>query len=164
MSVSITPQIQMTAVRTATADAADDIQVLQSGFNLTGRQLNASSTPPVTMESYHTYALVAGAKTIDLTAILDALGVSQTAVGLKLQTLIIKNPAGNNKLTIGPGGSNPYPLFGTGLSAEIPGNAAGDSYLAFVFPEGLPDVASGVKNILVSGTGTETFYLGICLG
>ena len=39
MSVSITPQIQMTAVRTATADAADDIQVLQSGFNLTGRQL-----------------------------------------------------------------------------------------------------------------------------
>lgn len=164
MTVSIIPSIEMTAVRTFSSDAADDITVIQNKFNLTGSRLTTGTTPPVTIESYQEYTLAAGTKTIDLTALLDFADVLQNCTGLKVQTLIFVNPAGNSSMNIAPGGSNPYPLFGAGNDITVPGFASQDCVIGFYFPEGCPDVASGVKTIDVTGTGTQKFKLGLCLG
>lgn len=164
MSVTITPNIALTAIRTFSTDAAVDTTIPLSGFNVQGPKLTGTSTPPVSVESYQEYDLVAGAKTIDLTALVDSLGVTRDCTGLKLQTLIFINPTGNASMNIAPGGSNPYPIFGASNDITVPGNAAGDSIVALVFPEGCPDVAAGVKTIDIAGTGTESFKLGVVLG
>ena len=164
MTVSIIPSIDMTAVRTFSSDAADDVTVIQNKFNLSGTRLTAGTTPPVTVESYQEYTLSAGAKTIDLTALLDFADVAQNCTGLKVQTFIFVNPAGNSAMNIAPGASNPYPLFGAANDITVPGFASQDCTIGFYFPEGCPDVASGVKTIDVTGTGTQKFKLGLCLG
>jgi len=164
MSVTITPSISLTAIRTFSTDAAVDSTIPLSGFNVSGPKLTATSTPPVSVESYQEYALVAGALTINLTAILDSLGVTRDCTGLKLQTLIFINPAGNAAINIAPGASDPYPMFGAANDITVPGHATADTAFAFVFPEGCPDVAAAVKTIDFAGTGTQTFKLGIVLG
>jgi hypothetical protein len=164
MAVTITPEVRLTAVESYAPASAEEIAVQHNKFNQSGSRWNATSVPPVSMVSYQTYALVTGSKTIDLTAILNFLAVSQNGTGLKVQSVIFVNPAGNATMNIAPGGSNPYPLFGTGNDIDVPGNATVNSWIAFGFPEGLPDVASGAKTITVTGTGTQTFNLGIVLG
>lgn len=162
MAVSINPTINFTAVETLDTgvDAAPSPDIVHSSFNLNNVTLNATSTVPVTTTSYQDYALVAGAITIDLTALLGVNDEIQDATGLKLQTIIINNPSGNNPITVTTGAANGFPLFGGTNSVVIPA----DSTLAFYVPEGLTDVAAADKNIDVSGTGTETFKVGICLG
>ncbi len=162
MAVSISPTITFTAIETLDTgvDAAPSPDVVHSSFNLTATTLNSASTAPVTTTSYQAYVLVAGAITIDLTALLGVNDESQDATGLKLQTIIISNPTGNNAITVTTGASNGFPLFGGTNSVIIPAGAT----LAFFVPEGLTDVASGDAEIDVSGTGTETFDVGICLG
>lgn len=165
MAVSLNPQFLLSVVETLTGnvDAAESPQVTHSGFNLTGVRLNASSTPPATKVSAVTHALTAGAKTIDLTVLPGTEG-NQDCTGLKLQLLLLENPAGNAAITIGKGASNGYALFGTTNTVTVAAAATQAGYLAFFFPEGLPDVAAGAKTIDVSGTGTQEFNLILVLG
>ncbi len=160
MAVSISPNISMTANETVTLDSASDATITQSGFNLSGVRLNSASTPAVTKSAYHDYAFTAGAVTIDLTALADAVNVAFSGTGLKVQTVIIKNPTGNGAITLVPGAANPYNLFGAAFKIIIPAG----SWVGAYMPEGTPDVAGGAKNIDVTGTGTETFYIGFTLG
>lgn len=162
MAVTISPSVSFTAVETLDVgvDAVTSPDVIHSAFNLTGVLLNATSTAPVSVTSYQQYALVAGALTIDLTALLGVNDESQDGTGLKLQTILIRNPAGNNPITIGDGAANGYQLFGAAVDVVIPAGAT----MAFYVPETLPDVGAAAKDIGVSGTGTETFDVGITLG
>lgn len=162
MAVSISPIIAFTAVETLDTgvDAAPSPNVSHSSFNLTNTILNSASTPPVTVASYQTYALVAGALTIDLQALLGVNDEVQDATGLKLQTIIIRNPSGNSKITIGEGAVNGYPIFGAANDLEVPA----DSEVGMKFADTLADVASADSEIDISGTGTESFDVGICLG
>lgn len=164
MSVTITPSINLSAIVTKSFDAAASATIIQSGFNVSGPKLTSSTTPPVTKESYHDYALVAGAKTIDLRALLDLDDVAQDCIGLKVQIVIIINPNGNSALNVAPGASNPFPLLGAANDFTLPAATAGDVVAAFILPEGTPDVSNTVKTIDFAGTGTETFQLGIVLG
>lgn len=164
MAVSITPSINMTAIETRSFDAATDATINHSGFNVSGTKYYASSTAPVTVASYQTYALVAGAKTIDLTALLDSVDVATDCTGLKLQTLILINPSGNSSLNMAPGASNPYPVLGAANDITLPAATSGDQVISLVLPEGCPNVSGTVKTIDFAGTGTESFKLGICLG
>ncbi|QDU82684.1 hypothetical protein Pla110_44450 [Polystyrenella longa] len=163
MSVSINPIISMTAQETLDTGvaAASNPAITHSGFNLNSSSLNANTTPPVTTASYQKYTLDgSGDATIDLTALLGVANESQDATGLKVQTVIVKNPAGNATLTISPGASNPYPLNGTGNDIEVP---AGSTF-GLYFADTLADVAASVKEIDIAGGAAETFQLGICLG
>lgn len=162
MAVSITPTIGFNAVETLVTgvDGATSPSVSHNKFNIPSVTHNANSTAPVTMASYRTYTLVAGAVTIDLRALLGVGDESQDADGLKLQTIVIRNPSGNNAITVTTGATNGFPLFGGTNSVIIPA----DSELAFHVPEGLVNVSATDKDIDVSGTGTEKFDMGICLG
>lgn len=158
MSVSMAPRFSMTANEILSVDAASNASVQHSGFNGT-LTLNGSSTPPLTMVSYQVYTLSGGAATIDLTAVLGVNDVAQDATGLKVQTMIVYNPS-SNAITIAPGASNAYALFGSGNSIEVPPGGRQQFY----FADGTPDVAAGVKEIDLSGTGTDTIQIGFGLG
>lgn len=162
MSVSISPQMYFTAQETIELGvaAATDPAITHDGFNYSAT-LNADSTPPVTKASYQEHTLDgSGDLTLDLTDLPGVSEVSQNCTGLKVQTLIINNPADNAALTISPGASNPYPLFGTGNDLVVPPGAT----MAFSFVDQLADVSGTVKTIDFAGGNAESFELGICLG
>lgn len=164
MGVAIAPQITFTAVRTLDFPAASQATVQQSGFNLSSGQLNENSTPPVTKESYKTLALVGGVLLIDLTALPDVNGIDQDCTGKKVRTIIVKNPKGNHPITVQPGDSNPYPVFGTGNKLEVKAHASVDGYFGQFIPDGVPDVSAGERILKITGTGTEQFHIGLTLG
>lgn len=162
MAVTITPTINFAAVETLDTgvDGVTSPSVTHNKFNIPSVTHNAGSLAPVTIASYRTYALVAGALTIDLRALLGVGDESQDANGLKLQTIVIRNPSGNNIITLGEGAVNGFPLFGAGKSVDFPG----DSEMGFHIPEGVVNVSATDKTIDVSGTLIESFDVGICLG
>lgn len=164
MTISFAPLMTFTANETISVDAASAVTINQSGFNLSGVRLTDTSTPAATKAHYHDHTFTAGAVTVDLTALVDSVGVAFSGLGLKVQALIIKNPAGNASINLAPGASNGYDIFGAGNDITIPGHASYDNYLSFYFPEGTPDVAAGDKTLDFTGTGTQSFYLGIVLG
>lgn len=163
MSCTVSPQFIMGVreVIEAGVDAASSPTIVHNGFDLLNKTLKASGgDAPASKISFQTYALVAGAKTIDLTALLGVNDLSQDCTGLKVQQLIFVNPAGNDTLTFSPGASNPYPLFGTGNDFDLPAGAT----VAMYVPESLADVSGTVKTIDVAGTGTQSFSVGLVLG
>lgn len=162
MSVQTSLNLVMTSTETLSAgvDGATNPAITHDGFNLSGVNLSATSTPPVSIASYQTYALVAGAKTIDLTALEGVNDVTQDCTGLKLQGIVIENPSGNNTMTVGDGAANGYQLFGSAVDVQVPAG----STLVMYFVDTLPDVAAGAKNIDISGTLTESINIGMVLG
>ncbi len=163
MTVSITPQMTMTASETldpASNEGATTPIVTQAAFNLSGPAMSANTTPRVDKASYKSHTLTAGAKTIDLTALQGVNDVAIDATGLKLQTIIIKNPVGNNPMTIGEGAVNGYPIFGAANDLTVPGGCT----MTMIFNDQLVDVGATDLAIDIVGTGTESVDIGICLG
>lgn len=129
-------------------------------FAIKETRLNSSSTPPVTADHFQTYSLVAGSKTLDLTSLLDTLGNALDASGKKVQALILVNPDGNHDLTLGADATNGYTIGPITVHGSSSGPTAGLLWL----PEALADVGSGAKRITVTGTGTESFSIGLLAG
>ena len=159
MAVSLTYAANLTAVETLTGntdDAADaNRKVTHAAFDLSGT-LSATTSPAVSLHAGFTLALVAGAKTIDLTNLLGTNGATVNGTGLKVQFLRVKN-TGANAMTFATGASSGYNFGGPvtvqpGGFAMIGGN------------NGLPAIAAGVKNIDVSGTGTQTAQVTVEMG
>lgn len=162
MSVTANPQFALGIRETLETgvDAATVKTVVHSGFDLNNTSLNATSTPPVSKQSSITHALSAGAKTIDFTALAGTNGATLDCTGLKLQGILVSNPAGNATINIAPGSSNPYPIFGAANDIDVP---AGSKF-AFYFADTLADVSSTVKTLDITGTGTEEFDLQLLFG
>ena len=93
-------------------------------------------------------ALTAGAATIDLTALTGTNGAAVDFTGLKVQAAKFINPVGNAAMTITFGATNPYLLGGTAFKWIL---SAGQELLVYL-NDASPDVASGAKNIDISGT------------
>ena len=140
-------------------DAASSPTLKLTGFDSTG-SLSATSTVPVTKLAFDTIALVAGAKTIDLTNTVGVLSTTVDFTGLKVQLMKIKNRTGNSVMTFSQGSSNPYTLAGSSWSIRL---KAGQEFMLFGNDIG-EDVAAGVKNIDIAGTGTESFDFIIVAG
>jgi hypothetical protein len=152
----------MTTVETLEngVDGSTRPTITHDGFNVSGINRNAASSIPVTKASYQTYPLVAGAKTLDLTALEGVENVLQDCSGLKLQSMIITNPLGNSVMTVGEGAVNGYALFGAGNSVAIkPGMT-----IAFDAPETLDAVSGTDKTIDIAGILVETIDIGMILG
>lgn len=158
MPVSMSARFSMTANEVLDLDAAANSNVIHNGFDAI-KVLGAGTTPPLSMVSYQIYALSSGSATIDLTALDGVNDVNQDGTGLKVQTLIVYNPSAN-VITIAPGASNGYALFGSGNSIDVEPGAR----MQFFFNDKTPDVAAGVKEIDLSGTDTDTIQLGFGLG
>lgn len=141
-------------------DPSDDTVTL-SGMN-TSVTLGAGTTPAVTKGTAFQQALSGGAATIDLTALPGLTGEETIdGTGLKIQTLKLANPSDNNgTITVVQGASNAYQLGGANFTIPIP--VGGE--VTLYFPEGNPDVASGAKEIDLSGTGTDPLNVSVTLG
>lgn len=162
MSVSVAYVSQMTVGVTLEGEFVDpaDATYTVNGLNTT-TTLDGTTTPAVTKEASLALALSSGSITLDLTAIADANGGTVDGTGLKVQTIKLANPADNNgAITIVPGASNAYNLFGSAFSLTIP---VGGEILAYL-PEGTPDIASGAKEIDITGTGTDPLNIQITMG
>ena len=156
--------IRFTCIKDFTALGSTSPVVALDAFNGDGPTLTASSPPAVTLESYVEHTLVAGALTLDLTALVNSEGTTIDTTGLKLQTIVIENPAGNADMTVGIGASNGYALFGTAGKVEVPASATQDGRMGQVFNDQTPDVAGGAKEIDITGTGTEKVRIGMTFG
>ncbi len=153
-----------TGVTNPNAPAANDEgNLTHDGFNVS-KSFSSTSTPAGTKIAFFRQALTAGAATIDLTAIPHD-GGTVDGTGLKVQAAIFRNPAGNASMVVSDGASNGYNIFGNSSGQVlIPGHASEPCQVAIYFPEGLPDVAGGAKNIDIAGTGTEELEVALVLG
>jgi hypothetical protein len=123
------------------------------------KALSETSTPPITKVISQTVALVAGSKVIDLTAALH-FGANVDLTGLKLQDFLLVNDAAN-LVTIEADASNGYLLFGT--AGKMTAFSGGGIVHTFG-NAGTPAVDATHKNIKLTGTGTQQFFLQMLFG
>jgi hypothetical protein len=163
MSVTVDYALRCNVAETleTEVDAAPSPVVNHTSFSSRGT-LTATSTVPATKVSAETVALVAGAYTIDLTALNGTNGSTVVGTGLKVQLFKFKNLGTGTAatMTLTPG-ADAYNLFGAAFSVIV---AAGQE-IEFFGNDATPDVAAGsADEISVAGTGAETFELMIVLG
>lgn len=161
MSVEATVKLSINVEETLVT-GVDDVEqptLTHSGFSTT-KKLNSTTTPPATKTYSDTVALVAGAKTLDLTSLVGTGGATITMLGLKLQALKIKNAAGNGALTITGGASDGYNLFGAAGSMVL----GAEEEVCCLYNDTKDDVAAGDKNIDFAGTGTQEFDVQLVFG
>ena len=120
------------------------------------RTMDASSSPDGELHAAMQIALIAGAVTIDFTALTRHGGAAVSFSGKSLRALVLQIPAANaNDMTFVVGGSNPLDAFGAGFSITLkPGQTIAIDHKA----DG-PAVAGGTKTIDVTGTGSQAFNL-----
>jgi len=124
-------------------------------------QLDSGTTPPVTKVATYRQALVAGAGTIDLTALVGTNGATVDGSGLKVQAIKLSNPSTNaNVITATFGAGNPYNLAGAAWSVAL---LPGQEFL-FYGNDATPDIAAGAKDIDLAGTLVEPLDYSIVMG
>jgi hypothetical protein len=134
--------------------------ITQSGLTTSGTA-NGSSTPPVTLDAYFQKPLVAGAATIDLTALSGTNGATVNFNTKKVQFYKFRNPSTNaGAITVTFGAANPYLLHGSAFKMTL---NPGDEVMARL-PNTAPTVDATHKNIDISGTGTEALDVGLVAG
>ena len=143
-------------------DGASNPVITHAALDVSGT-LRSSTTVPATKCSFDSVPLVAGAATIDLTALPMTANSATTfdATGLKVQVIRLENPSTNaNNITFAEGASNGYSLWGSAWAITLkPGQA-----VMYYGADGTPDVAAGDKTIDVTGTLVQPFKMSIVLG
>lgn len=155
MAVTVTYTSKATVVETV-ANNTDALSssarsVTYDTFDTVNTTLNSSSTPPATMVSGVLKTLSGGAAAFDLTALIGTNGATFSALGLKPQIIKVKN-LGANPLTILPSTLTGYSLFGSTNPLVIPSSGE----ILCNFDDQLADVSTGAKDVVLTGTGTQT--------
>lgn len=166
MSVTATVVSKVTARETletnVTLANASNRAVLYDGLD-SSTPLSSTTTPAISKIAAFRKAMVAGAATIDLTALTGSNGVAIDGTGLKVQTIMVKAVAGNVAvITIGKGASNGYGMGTAGAAWSIPMHGGDKATLEK--NESMPDIAAGAKNIDLAGTGTDAVDIIILMG
>ncbi len=162
MAVSATYRFDITVqetLATSVPDVADPI-LTHNQFN-SNATLNATSTPPATKSVSLTPTLSGGTLVLDLTNLTGTNGATVDATTLKLQLLLFNNPTGNSSVVISDGASNAYLIFGH-AAGEVT-IFAGDNQQN-KWTDTLADVSATVKNVLLTGTGTDAFEMVMVFG
>lgn len=158
----------------AEALAANNQQqrTLTTGLQSWVAELDADSTPKLDQPVVaHQITLTTSVvTTIDLTAVQALVlptGVARLVdlTGAKLKAFFLR--AGNDNdaagVTIEPGSSNPYPIFGTGNTIVLgPGRIEAGGFDGI--ESDLAAVAGGAKEIDISGTTGDTLYFELLFG
>jgi hypothetical protein len=163
-ATTLSVNLAVTATETVPGQAGDisppsGNTLVHNGFNQFLNNLNSASAAwPVSFCSYQKYQLSSGTLNIDLTNLVGQLDASGSTVvngtGKKVRVIIINAPVGNgNIITITPGVSNGYNLFGTSSSkATGPGGTHAEW-----FANNAPTVGSGAKILTLTGTGSSDY-------
>jgi hypothetical protein len=122
--------------------------------------LNAGTTPACSLDSIFTLALIAGAVTLDLTAIPDPNLGTLTGLGLTLNMLKLQNPAANaNPITVKFGAANPYVGFGAAFDITL---QPGEEFMVSKLVASA--IAAGNKTLDFAGTGTQAINVQVVIG
>ena len=123
--------------------------------------LNSTTTPPATKVWSDNVPLVAGAKILDLQALVNANLPNVDFTGLKVQVLMMSCPSANTgAITITSGALNGYDIGGAAMSYALdPGGT-----LVLLLRDTAPDVAAADSEIDFAGTGTEPFDIILVAG
>ena len=123
-----------------------------------------TSTPPAVYFPGGSATLsgsAATSDTLDLTALTDNEGIAVDGTGAKVQEFIISAGSSNAAtLTVSDGDTNAYSLFGSGNEVNL---QAGMS-VRMRCNDQLSDIAAGVKNIKIAGTGGDTYTYVFVIG
>ena len=164
MSLSVSFASTLTVVQTdegeyvSPADPTVTIIGLNEAATYTG-----STAVPVTKHTAFQKALSSGTGTIDLTSLPDHNGVAGQVdgTGLKVQFARFRNLSTNaNDITITFGASNPYNLLGSAFVIVL----APGQMVSLKLDEAAPDIASGAKDIDISGTGAQILEVQLVMG
>lgn len=133
---------------TSTADRRLLVNALNESATLNSASTPALEAAPLVQE----VTVTAGTTTIDLTAAPISGDRTLDLTGKKLVAWQIKAAADNSDdVTIAPGSSNPYPLFGASNERDLePGELAMGAITGVA--SGKPAVSSTVKTIDITGT------------
>lgn len=165
MSISATAVSQLTVVETLTDDVpfAPGASITHNGLNTTAK-LSATTTPAGAEVAAIAVPLVAGAATIDLTAMAGTNALAVNGTGLQIQAVKIQNPAGNeHPLLVTPADSDGYPLFG--FSGNLMLNPGEE--LLWIGDGALSTIGPALKKLTLSdggAGGTETHNFIFVLG
>lgn len=155
MAVTADFDFKMQAIATPDMDQdlATDPTITHEIKGDTGTLTGSSASPPITKKYADQVLLVAGAKTLDLTALDDGNLPDITFLGLKVQFIKIRALITNAApVTIKKGATDGYAIFG-GTAPEKT-LAKGDIEMS-MFNDSLADVSGSLKNIDLVGTGTD---------
>lgn len=123
-------------------------------------EFDADSVPAAHEAWRGTLTLSAGSLTITLEALTRPNQTALDLTGFTVIAMMVINPAGNGALTVVPAAANPYPIWGspTGRMVIAPGGCGGQ-----VAPTdaGWGTVSTTVSDITFTGTGTQSFTLGL---
>jgi hypothetical protein len=160
VSAAIQAYLTVTQVLGTPAGSLSDATVIHSLFNQTV-DLNAGTDPAVTKTAAFEFALAQGVGTINLAALVGTNGATVDGTGLKVQGVLLVNPATNdNDITIVPGAANGIDLMGASSSITLhPGG-----FCLYYGADGTPDIASGDRTLDVSGTGSQVLDVILVMG
>lgn len=122
---------------------------------------SASTTPAVSEISYESYAMTAGARTLDLTT--DLIGTGGTNVDLSTlrpRVVYMKN-LGAADITITKGASNGCDMFGSSWTEIL---RPGEELFRKLSSTGPGAIGAANKTIDITGTGTDALDFGIIAG
>lgn len=158
MSVSVSVNIGLTVTETfETVDVplVDSTDAKWKAKLAQVSTLNGSSTPDAEMHADMQVAMVAGAATIDFSA-LTRRGAAVSFSGKAVRAIVFRNPATNaNDITIVEGAANGLPLLGANFRIVL---KPGHVFAAYLDDDG-PTVGAADKTIDISGTGTQALQM-----
>jgi hypothetical protein len=154
----------------------EDLGLLNSPFthvelNQLIQNMGASSTPPIVNGAVFAVTMGGGGTaTIDLTNLTGSPGGNRvdgsngggTSVANRVQIFGLWNK-GANAVTISNAGSNSYGLWGTTYSKTLQAGQY-DVFVNLAAGTAQPQVLSTQKNILLTGTSGDTYWILVLLG
>lgn len=142
-------------------------RTLEHGAYNLSRTLSASSTPALeSPPSAQDITITAGTTTLDLTALKLARdnGTTYDYTGKKVIGAIFKtDPDNAGAVTIAPGSSNPYPLFGATNEKDI-GPGRMDMFFFDEVGSNLAAVSGSAKTIDITGTEDDVVTVVLLFG
>lgn len=171
VSVQLSAQEEFTLAEQPYATQANDRTLRTGGLNLS-TTLNGTSVPKVDKPPIYQKVTIpgGGSLTVDLTAApgLSSPVAASRAVDLtggKLKHYQLRAAGTNNAsgVTVAPGGSDPYPLFGTAKSIIMgPGRLEAGGFNGV--ESDLPAVSATVKNITFTGASGDVVEILMLFG
>lgn len=126
---------------------------------------DSGTTPDAELGGGPRIALVAGAKTIDLTSVPDMNGGTVNGTGKKPRAIFFENLAANSgSITITAGAAaaaNGNDALGTTFTKVL---RPGERFCCQIADTGPTAISGTNKNIDVAGTGAESFNFGVAFG
>lgn len=125
------------------------------------RSLTPTTVPAAKTNAQFLMALVAAAKTLDLTALVDlSSGLVVDGTGNRVVEFRFTN-FGAGPMTIVGGAANGYLLFGAAGKVEVP---PGGEFAFFTNGVTVPLIDATHKNLDITGTGVETAQVTVITG